>query len=580
MNEDILLKIQDIVIQYVEIITKITKVSVDVINTNNIRVAGTGIFSDIINDSTKNKNYIEKKVIETAKRHIIYNPREDDLCKLCTNKDECRETFEIATPIFLKNEVIGVLSLIATDMKQREILLSDLDTYLDFVEQISYFIEAKANEYNETLNKNKTIYALTNIMNNVEQGVIILDKVGNIKNINDTALKQLKISNNVLEKNLFIQATGDTINGLNEYSIKIEDDDYVIIGNLYNLDIDDSEFSSVIVFKEQGFVHSDLYNMIPNINMVAVDNIVGNSKETLDLKKYIMKIAKSTSTVLITGESGTGKEMIATAIWKASNRKDKNFVAINCAAIPETLLESELFGYVKGAFTGANHGRIGKFEITSDGTLFLDEIGDMPIHLQTKLLRVLQEKEITRIGSNRQVKIDTRIIAATNKDLKKLIEENKFREDLYYRLNVIPVETLPLRERVDDIEDLTYMFIKRYTELFNKYFKKIDNEVMEFFKLYYWKGNVRELENTIEYVINMLDDNGIITMNMLPKSIIEEDSNNEFNDNSINTLEYLERNEIIKAINLYGDNTAGKRLAAKKLGVSLSTLYRKTEKFL
>ncbi|MDM8534881.1 sigma 54-interacting transcriptional regulator, partial [Clostridiaceae bacterium HSG29] len=413
-----------------------------------------------------------------------------------------------------------------------------------------------------------------------EQGVIILNKVGNIKNINDTALKQLKISNNVLEKRLFIQATGDTINGLNEYSIKIEDEDYVIIGNLYNLDIDDLEFSSVIVFKEQGFVHSDLYNMIPNINMVAVDNIIGKSKETLDLKEYIMKIAKSTSTVLITGESGTGKEMIATAIWKASNRKDKNFVAINCAAIPETLLESELFGYVKGAFTGANQGRIGKFEITSDGTLFLDEIGDMPIHLQTKLLRVLQEKEITRVGSNRQVKIQTRIIAATNKDLKKLIEENKFREDLYYRLNVIPVETLPLRERVDDIEDLTYMFIKRYTELFNKHFKKIDSEVMEFFKLYYWKGNVRELENTIEYVINMLDDNGVITMNMLPKSIIEEDSNNEFNDNSINTLEYLERNEIMKAISFYGDNTAGKKLAAKKLGVSLSTLYRKIEKFL
>lgn len=198
-------------------------------------------------------------------------------------------------------------------------------------------------------------------------------------------------------------------------------------------------------------------------------SILGSSPATLKLKEEISKVARSTSTVLITGESGTGKEMVATSIWRESDRRDKRFIALNCAAIPESIMESELFGYVKGAFTGADpNGRMGKFELANEGVIFLDEIGDMPLYLQSKLLRVLQERKIVRIGSNQLMDIDVRVIAATNKDLKKMVREKRFREDLYYRLDVIPLRVAPLRERLEDIEDLTLFYSQRFARKFGK----------------------------------------------------------------------------------------------------------------
>src|SRR5699024_8879129 len=281
------------------------------------------------------------------------------------------------------------------------------------------------------------------------------------------------------------------------------------------------------------------------------------------------------STVLITGESGTGKEMVATAIWKNSDRHDKQFVAINCAAIPESLLESELFGYVKGAFTGADpKGKIGKFELANNGVIFLDEIGDMPLYLQSKLLRVIQDKKITRIGSNQIIPLDVRIIAATNKDLKKMIRENQFREDLYYRLNVIPIEIPPLRERKADIVELTEHFIEHYRKMFGKNFNYIDDRAMKTLIEYPWPGNVRELENVVEYMVNMMEY-GIIDMNTLPKNIFDPLDLIIPDKNLIKPLELLEKQEIEKAINLFGDNTKGKEQAAKALGIGIATLYRK-----
>ena len=307
-------------------------------------------------------------------------------------------------------------------------------------------------------------------------------------------------------------------------------------------------------------------------------------------KAEIQKIADSTSTVLITGESGTGKEMVATSIWKAGSRSDRKFIALNCAAIPEPLLESELFGYVKGAFTGADpNGRIGKFELANHGIIFLDEIGDMPLYLQAKLLRVLQERKIIRIGSNQVIPIDVRVIAATNKDLKKMIADNKFREDLYYRLNVIPLSIAPLRERKEDIEDLTWFFAARYAGLFGKKFEGIEDKTMEALKNHKWYGNVRELENTLEFMVNMIEQDGILTMNTLPRDFFTEDEEEQeekedgafqakiSSEKDIIPLKDLEKKAIREALDFYGDDTKGKKDAAKALGIGLATLYRKLE---
>ncbi len=335
-------------------------------------------------------------------------------------------------------------------------------------------------------------------------------------------------------------------------------------------------FKQVMLFKDLNKVQSNIYAMTSTINAIDTDKIIGSSKKIIALKEDIKKVANSFSTVLITGESGSGKEVIATAIWQNSDRRNNRFVAVNCAAIPEPLLESELFGYVKGAFTGADpNGKIGKFELANNGVIFLDEIGDMPIYLQSKLLRVIQDKKVIRIGSNQVIPLDVRIIAATNKDLRQMINENKFREDLYYRLNVIPIEVPPLRERKEDIKDLIYYFIHYYRKMFSKNFDKIEDETMKKLLEYPWYGNVRELENTVEFMVNMMEQ-GIINDNTLPINIKKKDKKNIKSD-KIRNLEEIEQEEIRKAINYYGNTTEGKIKAANALGIGIATLYRKIQ---
>jgi DNA-binding NtrC family response regulator len=235
----------------------------------------------------------------------------------------------------------------------------------------------------------------------------------------------------------------------------------------------------------------------------TVKRIIGKSSAMLDIYKTIGSISSSDVPVLLIGQSGTGKELVARAIYHNSVRADKQFLAINCAAIPDTLLESELFGYEKGAFTGANERKIGKFEQCNGGTIFLDEIGDMPMQTQAKILRVLQEHELERLGGNEVIKVNVRIISATNKDLKKQIELGKFREDLFYRLNVVLINLPPLKERPEDIKELITYFLNRFNVEFGKKINEIPKETMEKLTSYPWPGNVRELENVIKRAVVM-----------------------------------------------------------------------------
>jgi len=235
------------------------------------------------------------------------------------------------------------------------------------------------------------------------------------------------------------------------------------------------------------------------------DDIISVSKSMKEIKDLALKASQYNTTVLITGESGTGKELIAKCIHKNSNRSDNNFVAVNCAAIPDTLLESELFGYIKGAFSGANESKIGLIESADDGTLFLDEIGDFPTHLQPKLLRVLQEQEVRRLGENKEKKINLRVIAASNSNLAEGVRTGTFRSDLYYRLNVLPIHIPSLRTRKEDIPPLVDHFITKYNKKFDHNVKGLGKEASNKIMEYPWYGNVRELENTIERSMIMTD---------------------------------------------------------------------------
>lgn len=238
----------------------------------------------------------------------------------------------------------------------------------------------------------------------------------------------------------------------------------------------------------------------------TINNIIGNSAQVVNLREQVALAAHSNSTVLINGETGTGKELIAHSIHNLSNRRNNPFIRINASALPESLAESELFGYEEGSFTGASkEGKKGKFELANTGTLFIDEINQMPLSLQPKLLRVLQEKEIDRIGGDRSIPVDVRIITATNKDLRKLIKEGKFREDLFYRLNVVEINTPPLRERLDDIPVLTESILLELNTVMGKKVTKVSPVVYDMFRSYDWPGNVRELHNVIERAMNFVE---------------------------------------------------------------------------
>lgn len=326
------------------------------------------------------------------------------------------------------------------------------------------------------------------------------------------------------------------------------------------------------VMKEQiDFLTEELKNKTGKI-------IIGESSKIKDVLDIVNRVAKSNATVLITGESGSGKELFANAIYNNSNRNDKPYVKINCGAIPENLVESELFGHEKGAFTGAISKKLGKFERANYGTIFLDEIGELSLPMQVKLLRVLQEKEIERIGGTEVIKIDVRVVAATNRDLKKMIKERSFREDLYYRLNVIPIELPSLKERKEDIPLLVEYFIDKYYKQMGRNLIKIDKEALQMLVNHEWKGNIRELENVIERMV-ILCQSDTIHKKDLPKEILFGNMGDieEFllPENGID-LEKVEKNFIRQAL-MFSDGNQTK--AAKVLGITRHTLLYRMDKY-
>jgi len=310
--------------------------------------------------------------------------------------------------------------------------------------------------------------------------------------------------------------------------------------------------------------------------------IIGSSQGLREVLNIVQRVANTNATVLITGESGTGKELIANLIHYNSVRRDQPYVKVNCGAIPENLIESELFGYEKGAFTGAVARKIGKFERAQGGTIFLDEIGELDLSMQVKLLRVLQEKEIERIGGNQTINIDVRVVAATNRDLLKMVSEGNFREDLYYRLNVIPIKNPSLRERREDIPLLAGYFIEKYSRELGRGQMSIDEDVMARLINYPWQGNIRELENVIERMV-ILSQGNIITKESLPKEIAQqvfqegEDSTARFilPEEGL-SIDELEKDLIMQALQRSDYNQTK---AAKLLGVSRHTLIYRMEKY-
>lgn len=301
------------------------------------------------------------------------------------------------------------------------------------------------------------------------------------------------------------------------------------------------------------------------------EDIITKSPRMQHVIELVKTVAESSATVLITGQSGTGKELVARAIHSQSSRRDKPFVPVSCAALPESLLESELFGHTKGAFTGAHAQRKGKFEFADGGTLFLDEIGDMSVNIQVHFLRVLEEKEFTRIGGNELIKVDVRVVSATNKDLKKAAEQSQFREDLYYRLNVVTIDLPSMMERKEDILLLAEHFLKEFAAENKKEIDGFSPEVIEFLLKYRWPGNVRELENTVERAVILAKGSSIEMPDLLQKDSPLIDSPAEGT-----SLKDVEKNHILSILNETDWNYSK---TAKILGITRPTLYKKAKAY-
>ncbi len=298
--------------------------------------------------------------------------------------------------------------------------------------------------------------------------------------------------------------------------------------------------------------------------------IIGHAKQMQEIYSLIQEISDSDAPVFIHGESGTGKEMIANAIQATSSRRDKPFIKINCSVFPPNLLASELFGHVKGAFTDAIKDRIGRFELANTGTIFLDEVAEMPLQMQLQLLRVLQEGTYERVGESITRKVDVRVIAATNRNIEEALANGEFREDLYYRLNVIPIYVPPLRERMCDVAPLADHFLKKFSLMYKKNISEIDDEAMDILMKYEWKGNVRELENVLEYAFVRTPSGEKITLNKLPVSIKQKAAGNKTQNGFL--FNNPEKEKIIRILEKHHWN---KTKAARELGIGRTTLWRK-----
>jgi formate hydrogenlyase transcriptional activator len=321
-------------------------------------------------------------------------------------------------------------------------------------------------------------------------------------------------------------------------------------------------------------------NYIEEQIRVAFDfeNIIGRSKALRDVLRQADTVAPTDSTVLILGETGTGKELIARAIHDRSSRRDQAFIKVDCSAIPATLLESELFGHERGAFTGAIEQKLGRFEIADKGTLFLDEVGDIPLELQTKLLRVLQDQAFERLGSNRTLHLDVRIIAATNRDLENIVGKGEFRADLYYRLKVFPITIPPLRDRRDDIPPLVWHYLRKYAQRMRKAIDTIPAGAMDVFTRYGWPGNVRELQHFIERSVILTSGNVLQAPLRELEQVIRKRPATETPRASSRTMEEIERETILQALRESNWVVGGPLGAAKKLGLKRTTLTSRIER--
>lgn len=499
----------------------------------------------------------------------------------------------LAYPIYLREHLEGVLVIASFDKTQHQIIMEKQEQLMVYLEKIAGLITSKLEQEDLLEETNIINNQMSSVIEAMDDGIILYSPEEGIKQCNMYAEKYLHFDDPAL-KDVLLSKVLDIATETNEgrpfqiREISEEIDGFQYLLQVKTKFIDNSNGSVLCVINPFSQIQNSI-TQNEEMGTGVAGNLVFSGEKMRKLVNQAKIAAQHASNVLITGESGTGKEMFARLIHTSSPRSAKPFVAVNCAAIPESLMESELFGYEEGAFTGARKGgKIGKIQLANHGTFFLDEIGDMPLYLQAKLLRVLNDKKVERIGnsSTSLINVDVRIIAATNQNLEEMIERKEFREDLYYRLNVVPLRLPPLRERPDDIPFLIQHFIKKYNKILGKEVRSAAASVMELMMEYRWPGNVRELENCIEYMMTF-EKTQVLSLDVVPQKILSlrnETAPNltagldEMEDKPLKIRLQEKEQEILKSMAArYGGHPTKEQVKeiCQRLDISVASYYRK-----
>lgn len=582
-TQSVLMQIQPTIQHFARMLASVLQLEVEIVDENLCRVAGTGAYGKFLGRQLSGNSRLLRHVLETKTEKVVTQSRFDPLCEGCDSKENCREKAFLGTPVILQDRCVGVISLIAVTHEQQEHISDNLREFSDYVRHISTIFVSKLLEDQGPGDNISKIFAT--MIDNMDQGVLVVDDESRVQFVNQTALKTLGVvQNNIIGKPIrFRPLTFESnfTHGHMQHIVSWDDKSELIIGQLHNIQ---GRQLFLMAFHQS---HTS-FSVANAPDEPHIEQLVGECRVMRQLKRLISRIAPSPSSVMVVGESGTGKEVVARAIHKLSGRRNKPFIAINCAAIPEQLLESELFGYVKGAFTGASaNGKTGLIQAANTGTLFLDEIGDMPLMLQAKLLRAIEAREILPIGASSTIQVDIRIISATNQNLAQFIAEGKFREDLFYRLNVIPITLPPLRERQEDIELLVHYFLHLHTRRLGSVYPGIAPDVVEILRKHRWPGNLRELSNLMEYLVNVVPSGEVIDSTLLPPNLLNNGTTEQsdvtevseahlsLDDAGGTALEEMEKQMIREALSRHNS----KKQVADELGIGIATLYRKIKKY-
>ena len=573
----ILLNIKHELKHIIEAMHAVTNVDIIIVDDKLQRIAST-VDKEYSVGAAAPINSAFHKCMMSGQQLFLENPKDSPICFECENIENCQELVELCIPIKFGGKIIGVIGMCAYDEKAKKNLLMNRESFINFESQLGNIISTILNEKKTMKMLEYSSSEMMTLINSLNEGIIIINNNYDIITTNNYANEKLNINNYTLELwsllsekvyNNFISK-----NFIGEMGpVKLNNTEFVINAN--PIMVKDEREGTVIVLSDFNKMKESVIESNRKKDLITFDDIVGESELLKQARREAIQVSQSNASILLFGETGTGKEVFARSIHNLSNRKNEVFMAINCGAIPENLIESELFGYEKGSFTGANiSGNPGKFEICKDGTLFLDEIGELPFSMQVKLNRALEEKEIVRVGGSTPIKVNPRIISATHKSLTSMVEKNLFRDDLYYRLNVVPINLPPLRERGYDVIILSRYFLNRFNNVYKKELIGFTQEAEQLLMRYKFPGNIRELRNLIEYAVIFEEDSHIGADN------IKRKMGTYTNGKNLKLQEMTkayEKSIINSKIQELGGDLDSKKEAAKQLGISIATLYRKLE---